>query len=142
MDGRRFCRLEYRCFLQETQHDFMELERRRDTGDLFFNQKIDDAVIAYMKANPYAVRKGSKIIVTKIPFLARKYLAETDVKMKRYYACHCPWARESILNETCTVSPSFCRCSLGLEKKDFETALGRELDGRIVSTVDILEMYG
>jgi len=134
-----------------------ELERCRDTGDLYFNQKIDDAVIGYMKANPYAVRRGSKIVVTKIPFRAKEYLAETDNKMKRYYACHCPWARESILNEADTVSPSFCHCSLGLEKKDFETALGRELDGRIVSTVlekdslkcvfeidipeDILEMY-
>lgn len=145
-------------FCEKLRNDFIkELERCRDTGDLFFNQKIDDIVIDYIKANPHVYRKESKIIATKIPFLAKKYLAETDDKMKRYYACHCPWARDSILNETNSVSASFCHCSLGLEKKDFETAFARDLDGRIVSTVleknnlqcifeidipkDILEMY-
>jgi len=79
-------------------------------------------------------REGSKITVVQIPFLKQKYLLETDEKMKRYYACRCPWVRTSILKGE-TVSASFCHCSLGYQKQGFETFFGRELDARIVRTV-------
>jgi len=44
-------------------------------------------------------REGNVIYETKIPYMTKLYLAETDPKLKRYYACHCPWAREAIKNE-------------------------------------------
>jgi len=79
-------------------------------------------------------REGLKIISIQIPFLKNKYLSQTDEKMKRYYACRCPWVRASIL-EGETVASSFCHCSLGYHKQGFETFLGRHLEGRVVQSV-------
>jgi len=112
-----------------------ELEQCRDKDEPFFNQMVDDEVIEYSKAHPNYYRKGDKLYVEKIPFLAKKFLAEPGGKMKRYYACHCPLARESILREDGPVSRSFCHCSLGYSKKPFEAAFDRELTGRTVSVV-------
>ena len=79
-------------------------------------------------------REGSKVTVVQIPFLKNKYLSQTDEKMKRYYACRCPWVRASILKGE-TVASSFCHCSLGYQKQGFETFFGRHLDGRVVKSV-------
>jgi len=79
-------------------------------------------------------REGSKVIVKQVPFLMEKYLLETDDKMKRYYACRCPWVRAAILKGG-TVSSLMCHCSLGYQTGFLETFFGRKLDGRIVSTV-------
>lgn len=54
--------------------------------------------------------------------------------MKRYYACHCPFAKESILADE-TVSPTLCYCSLGHVMNFTEAFLGRELEGRVVRSV-------
>ena len=122
-------------FIEARNDGFMkELEKFRDSGELFFSQAIDDEVIAYMRENPVCRREGDKLIFTKIPFSAGKYLRETDAKMKRYYACHCPWAKRSILRGE-PVSRSFCHCSLGHAKKSFDNAFGRELNGVIIETV-------
>jgi len=122
-------------------HTIKDLERCRDKGEPYFNQMIDDEVIEYTKANPNYRRDGSKIYVTKIPFLATKFFAETDSKMKRYYACHCPLARETILMADDPVSRSFCHCSLGYSKKPFDAAFDRELTGRTVSVVFDEDIY-
>jgi len=67
-------------------------------------------------------------------YIMSKYLDETDNKMKRYYACHCPWARQSILKDK-TISKSFCYCSFGHDKYELESAFGRSLDGRVICSV-------
>lgn len=69
-------------------------------------------------------REGNAIFVTKIPYAPVEYLQETDPKMKRYYQCHCPLARASILNESPGVSPLFCYCSGGYEKLAFDVVFG------------------
>lgn len=120
---------------QMNERTIKELEKCRDKSEPYFNQMVDDAVIEYKKANPDYYRKGAKLYVEKIPFLAKKFLAETDGKMKRYYACHCPLARETILKTDGPVSRSFCHCSLGYSKKPFEAAFDRALEGRTVSVV-------
>ena len=127
-------------FCEKLCDDFIGwLEHCRDTGELLFNQKVDDSVIAFMRERRHIRREGDKIIAEKIPFQTIKYLNETDPAVKRHYACHCPWVRELILRGESAAS--FCNCSLGLEKKDFETAFGRELDGRVIETVQTDGVY-
>ena len=112
-----------------------QLRECHKSGKLFYNQKVDDMVMsAYETGKWFMRRNGSKIILIKNPYIVSKYLTETNTKMKRYYACHCPWARQSILNDK-TVSKSFCYCSFGHDKYELESALGRQLDGRVICSV-------
>lgn len=60
-----------------------------------------------------------------------EYLKTADNRMKRYHACHCPFAKESILSDS-VVSPVLCHCSLGHVMNFTEAFLGRELEGRVV----------
>ena len=107
-----------------------ELESHRDSGALFYNAKITDEVVEFVKNRPDVLsgeRRGNTIYHTKIPYMAIEYLAEPDEKMKRYYACHCAWARESILTGE-EVTDRFCHCSGGFTKMPWEAALDRPLE--------------
>jgi len=113
------------------------LEKHRDDGSLFYNQEINDEVVEWVKSRPDVLtgeRQGNAIYHTKIPFLAKKYLEETDDRMKRYYACHCAWARETILDGDMKVSPTFCYCSGGFTKKPWEAALDQTLKVEMVKS--------
>ena len=102
---------------------------------LFFAQEVTDEVLAFVRAEPEiggGVRVGAVVYETKIPFLTKEYLAETDPTLKRYYYCHCPWAREAIRSGE-EVAPIFCNCSAGFHKKPWEAALGQRIE------VDVLE---
>jgi hypothetical protein len=67
--------------------------------------------------------------------MVQEYLEETDEKMKRYYACHCAWARESILDDVVDVSANFCHCSGGFTKMPWEAALDQPLEYEMVKSV-------
>ena len=114
-----------------------ELERHRDDGSLFFNQYITDDVVNFVKSRPDVLsgeRRGNTIYHTKIPYLVQEYLDAPDEKMKRYYACHCAWARESILKGD-EVSSEFCYCSGGFTKQPWEAALDQPLKVEMVKSV-------
>jgi len=119
-------------YLEQKRDTFIgQLEKHRDESTPFFNQEIDDQVVQWMKDNPgtgSAKRVGDALIHTKIPFLTKKYLAETDERMKRYYACHCAWAREAIKTGENEVSPTFCYCSGGFTVKPWEIAFDQPLE--------------
>jgi hypothetical protein len=113
-----------------------QLEHIKDEGGLFFSQEITDEVIEFVRSDPeisQGVRQGNTLYVTKIPYMAKEYLAETDPDRKRYYYCHCPWARESLRQSEGPVSARFCQCSAGFHKKPWEVIFGRRLE------VDVLE---
>ena len=115
-----------------------ELEIHRDDGSLFYNQYISVEVVDYVKSRPDVLsgeRRGNTIYHTKIPFMVQEYLDEKDERMKRYYACHCAWARESILNDDVDVSDSFCHCSGGFTKMPWEAALDQPLEYDMVKSV-------
>ena len=126
-------------YLKQTQMDgIAELEKHRNDGTLFYNQEITDDVIEFVKSRPDVLvgeRRENVIYHTKIPFMAKEYLAATDRKMKRYYACHCAWARETILKGDEDISPTFCYCSGGYTKQSWEAALGQPLRVEIVNSV-------
>jgi hypothetical protein len=115
-----------------------ELEKHRDDGSLFYNQYISAEVIDYVKSRPDVLsgeRRGNTIYHTKIPYMVQEYLNEKDERMKRYYACHCAWARESILDEEVDVSSDFCHCSGGFTKQPWEAALDQPLEYNMVKSV-------
>ncbi len=117
-------------YLKRRREKFVEeLEGYMREGTLFFNQRIDQSVIDYVKRNPevgVGDRRGKFIYHTKIPYMAIEYLREKDPKMRRYLYCHCPLARESILSGE-RISRNLCYCSGGYTKRPFEVAFDRPL---------------
>ncbi len=126
-------------YLQRRGQEFIaQLEQIKEEGTLFFNEEITDEVIDYVRRHPEireGVRVGGTLYAAKIPYMAREYLAETDERMKRYYYCHCPWARESLRAGEVTVSPIFCNCSAGFEKKMWEVIFDQPLEAEVVESV-------
>ena len=123
---------------QKRENAIAELEKHRDDGSLFYNQYITDDVVDFVKSRPDVLsgeRRGNTIYHTKIPFMVQEFLEETDEKKKRYYACHCAWARESILDGEVDVSADFCHCSGGFTKQPWEAALDQPLEYKMVKSV-------
>jgi hypothetical protein len=123
-------------YIARRKQKFVEqLEACQREGRLFFAQEITDEVLAFVRADPEiggGRRVGNVVYETKIPYMTKEYLSETDPTMKRYYACHCPWAREAVKSGE-KVAPIFCNCSAGFHKKPWEVALGQKVK------VDVLE---
>jgi len=120
--------------LDETISDF---EKRYIEKKDFFGEIITKEVLDFLKSSPstlIAVREGNKLHFTAFPAQMSKYLNAENQKMKRYYACHCPFAKESILAEK-TVSPTLCYCSFGHVKNFWEAVFDRELDGEVLTSV-------
>ena len=112
------------------------LEKCHRDGQLFFAQEITAEVLDFIRRDPEmggGRREGRIVYGTKIPYMTKQYLAETDPVMRRYYACHCPWARDAIKKADVHLAVAFCSCSGGYHKKPFEVVLGRRL------RVDVLE---
>lgn len=62
------------------------------------------------------------------------FINAADNRMKQYYACHCAWARQSIVQEEGPVHQSICSCSLSFTKLYIEAALNRQLKGNNTET--------
>lgn len=124
-------------FLETSNKEFLDdLIRYRDSDALFFGQQINNTVIDYLKSDPkfWWKRKGAEISITKMPYRTLDFLNTTDLRMKQYYACHCAWARKSILQEEGPVRRSICSCSLNFTKLYIEAALDRQLEGKNIET--------
>jgi len=115
-----------------------ELQRFCAEGQVWFEQKITPAVVEFVKQNQEilsGVRENNKVYMTKIPYDAEKFLVETDPDLRRYYACHCPLAREAILHNSPTISPEWCYCSAGFEKYPLEVLFDRQLEVEVLESV-------
>lgn len=109
-----------------------------ESGELFHGQPIDEAVLQFVREQPYILygaRDKNTIVAVAIPCETQKYLQETDVNKKRYFACHCMFARESILQKEGSVSNTICNCSLGHTKIFWEAVFDTKLDGEVISSV-------
>jgi hypothetical protein len=124
-------------YLKQQKDAFVKnLEDCKNTGRWWFVQEITDDVIAFVRANPEigAGRREGKILYeTKIPYMAKEFLEANGSVQRRYYACHCPWARTAIKNGDVKLSKSLCHCSSGFMKKPWEAIFRQPLK------VDILE---
>ncbi len=125
-------------FLQQKHQALIdELLRCQQEGRLFFAQEITDEVINFVKDCPETesgVRDGDLLYITKIPYNTKMYLGETDPTLKRYYACHCPWAREAIKNKNIQLNAVFCNCSGGFSKKPWEVIFGQPLKAEVLES--------
>jgi hypothetical protein len=126
-------------YLKKKHRSFVRwIKKCQREGELFFAQEITDEVVAFVKDNPEiesGVRDGNTIYVSKIPYNAKQYLAESDPTLKRYYACHCPWAREAIKSGDIQLNPVFCNCSGGFHKKPWEVIFGQTLQVAVLESV-------
>ena len=126
-------------FLDKNAQNFIaSLENIRDEDSLFFNQKITDEVVEYVRNEPLiarGVREGDILYEVKIPHMTVEFLVETDPKMKRYYYCHCPWVKEALKQDQVDIPAVFCTCSAGFHKKRYEAILGQPLQAEIVESV-------
>lgn len=126
-------------YLQKKHAAFVrELKKCKREGRLFFAQEVTDDVIALVEGDPEIEsgrREGTVLYVSKIPYMAKQYLAEKDPTMKRYYACHCPWVREAIRSSNVRLAPLFCNCSGGFHKKPWEVIFRRPLQVDVLETV-------
>jgi len=125
-------------FLKKRHKEYIkELEGHMKEKTLYFTQEIDEEVLEYVRNTPTCqngVREGDIIYVTKIPYMAKKYLHETEEKKKRYYYCHCPWVREAIKSDL-KISPNFCYCSAGFEKRPWDVIFDQPVETDVVETV-------
>jgi hypothetical protein len=125
-------------FLHNQHKEYVEeLAEHAKEKTLYFTQEVDDEVVEYVRETPtcqVGVRDEDVIYVTKIPYMAKKYLHETNEKMKRYYACHCPWVREAIKSGI-EISPEFCYCSAGFEKRLWDVIFERPVKADVLQTV-------
>ena len=125
-------------YIKKRHRSFLkELQKCQREGQLFFAQEITDDVVAFVKNNPEiesGVREGNILYVSKIPYNAKQFLAETDPTLKRYYACHCPWAREAIINGNVHLNATFCNCSGGFSKKPWEVIFRQTLEVEVLES--------
>ncbi|MFX1516579.1 MAG: hypothetical protein ACFFC6_09740 [Promethearchaeota archaeon] len=127
-------------FLEIKRQDFLNtLQKHHDTRALFFTQEIDATVLEYVKnqegLTEAGIRDGNKVLITKIPYMTKQYLNETDEQKRRYYYCHCPWVREGFLIEDSPVDPIFCNCSGGYYKNFWEAVLDQPVKVELVESV-------
>ncbi len=114
------------------------LRKLQRAGELFYTQEITDEVVAFIEINQEiesGVRDGNVLYISKIPYNTKQYLATTDPTLKRFYACHCPWARQSIKNGNLHLDPVFCYCSGGYVKKPWEVIFGQTLKVELLESV-------
>lgn len=111
------------------------LQKLHDENKLWYTVEITDEVLDFVLKEPEIEsgrREGNKVYISKIPYNAKRYLQETDPKMKRYYACHCPLVREGILQGK-SIPAEICNCSLG-HASHYLAGLGVELRGEVLES--------
>jgi hypothetical protein len=114
-----------------------QLEECLRQGRPFFAQQITQEVIDFVRSQPEmggGRREGNVIYETKIPYMTDQYLAETDPVLKRYHACHCPWARDAIKHGGVKLAETFCYCSGGFHKKPWEAIFGQPLRVQVLES--------
>jgi len=114
------------------------LKTYQEQKELFFGQEITDDVIIFVQNNPeigQGIHEDNLIYETKIPFRTQAFIEEADPNMKRYYYCHCPWARESLRKKTFVVSSTFCQCSAGFHKRRYEVIFNQPLRADVINSV-------
>ena len=126
-------------YIESSRSEFLELLKKHCAEKtLFFGQEITDKVVEFVRSDPEISgvrRDGDTLYKTKIPYMPKRYLEAADPVEKRFYACHCSWARHSIHAGGAMVSEEFCHCSAGFVAQPWEKALDTELEVEILESV-------
>lgn len=115
-----------------------ELEQHLKENKVWYEQIITQEVVDFVKGNQEVlsgVLQDDKIYVTKIPYDTLAYLNETSDIMKKYYGCHCPFAREAIKAGNLDISGRFCYCSAGFAKFPFEVIFDQKLKVKVLESI-------
>lgn len=115
-----------------------ELESYMREGKVWYEQVITPEVVEFVRNNQEVlagVREGEWIYNTKFPYSPREYLKETDPLMRRYYMCHCPMAREAILDGEPEIPMEWCYCSAGYGKLRYDVAFETETEVEVLESV-------
>ncbi|HPJ24131.1 MAG TPA: hypothetical protein PK113_04395, partial [Bacillota bacterium] len=134
----------------ENSHDFesylkerharkvKELKEHYEQNKVWFEQIITPEVIDFVASNQEVlsgVLKDETLYITKIPYDTLAYLNALTETDKKYYACHCPFAREAVKAGKKDISGRFCYCSAGFAKFPFEIILDQELKIKVLNSV-------
>jgi hypothetical protein len=98
-----------------------ELEEYMAEGRVWYEQEITPRVVDFVRGNQEVlagVRRGKKIYMTKIPY------APDDS----------PLAREAILEGKRGISPTWCYCSGGYEKLQWDVIFDEELEVEVLES--------
>lgn len=115
-----------------------ELKDYMQNNQIWFEQKITQEVINYVEGNQEILSGkliNDKLYITKIPYDTNAFINAFDPIEKRYYACHCPFVRESIISRSDDIDEKFCYCSAGFAKFPFEVILNQKLGIKCIETV-------
>lgn len=111
------------------------LQRLHDRGELWYTMEMTGEVLDFVTGDLHmevGQHNGAGIIVTKVPYQPARWLHETDGRLKRYYACHCPLVREAILRGE-PITDDVCYCSLG-HASHYLAGLGLTLRGEVLQS--------
>ncbi len=126
-------------YLKE-RHDrkVAELQKHCDEEKVWYEQIITQEIVDYVKSNQEilsAVVDGSVMLNTKIPYATKEFMEAEDPKMKRYYTCHCPFAREAIIKGDTDIPLDWCYCSGGFQKFGYDVIFGEETEVEVLESV-------
>jgi hypothetical protein len=115
-----------------------ELERHLEEGKVWYEQLITPEIVEYVRANQEvlsAVREGKYLYKTKFPYAPEEWLKEKDPLRRRYFACHCPLAREAIVRGEPDIPLDWCYCSGGYGKLMFDVVFGQPTEVEVLESV-------
>lgn len=115
-----------------------ELKQHFDENKVWYEQIITQEVLDYVGSNQEilsGVIKDELLYITKIPYDTLSYLNAENEKDKKYYGCHCPFAREALKKGNMDISGRFCYCSAGFAKFPYEVILGQKLKIKVEKSI-------
>jgi hypothetical protein len=119
------------------QRKVEELTRFFEQDRVWYEQIITKDVIDFVRSNPEimsGVIENDALYITKIPYDTNLYIKAENDQMRSYHACHCPFAKASILENGINIDARWCYCSAGFTKLPFEVALNQDLQIECIST--------
>lgn len=122
---------------QQADNGAAEFTHLCENGEDFYGDPITPEVLAFVLRTPgllCAVREGNRLYCRAFPANMQAYLSTDDERLKRYHACHCPFAKASLLSDK-PVSSTLCFCSLGHVMNFWEAAFDRPLEGEVCASV-------
>jgi hypothetical protein len=115
-----------------------ELDEYARSGKVWYESVITPETVEYVRGNQEvlaAARDGDYLYMTKFPYSPGEWMEAADPVMKRYYACHCPLAREAILKGDPDIPLDWCYCSGGFNKLKFDVVFGEPTEVEVLESV-------